>query len=358
MSLSMGFILIWISMMASVLVSNTFKDNVSAKQTLHVFQTHKQMARIVFSIGHEMVSTVDWLVSIESKPRSRSLTIEEAIGITWKMTDSVISDVRRVCNDEELPKLLTLIEFKLSKIRSNEVFVGQNPLKIIKSYDTLFEAIERKSFSLDFASNPSTVRPDIQTSITYPLFIKGMAKRFSELSLGTVFVRSDITINKSDYYYYHFISKHLIDSAFQLNPRVQNRYFELQDSDGTSEVLVTLMDDNLNRRDNHLANLYLNSVKNEIAILLRARDFLNTSVSAQVTQSVTLNDRVLAFHMTIAVIAVFAVILSLTLLCSAFGYKQNKNVLKTDTNGERNDNTVYSIEFDDKVQIFGTNSSK
>ncbi|XP_054161850.1 uncharacterized protein LOC128959856 [Oppia nitens] len=358
MALSLGFLTIWILVMASVLVSNSYKDNVSAKQTLQVLRTHKEMARIVFAIGHEMVSTVDWLVSIEPKSHT-SLTIEEAIGITWKMTDLVITEIRKELRGRDLTemlKLLSLIELRLSQLRANNVFVGQNPIKIIKFYDIMFEMIERKSFSLDSESNPSSIKSDIQTSITYPLFIKGMAKRFVELSFGTVFIRSDITINKSDYYYYHFISKQLIDSAFQLNPKVQNRYLELHDSDSSSDVLITLLDESIDRKDNHLANLYLNSVKNEIAILLRAKDFLVTSVSSHATQSLVVIEKVLAFHLTVAIIAIFTVFLCLTLLCSAFGRKHDNKTM-SDMNVDRND-PIYSLEFDDKIKIFATNTAK
>lgn len=53
-SLSLGFLVIWTTVIAAVLVSHTFRDNVSAKETLKIFQTHKQIGKIVFAIGHEM----------------------------------------------------------------------------------------------------------------------------------------------------------------------------------------------------------------------------------------------------------------------------------------------------------------
>jgi len=109
------------------------------------------------------------------------------------MTDSVISDIRDETNAEDmenLTNLLTLVELKLAKFRGSFVFVGQNPLTVIKFYDELCDIIERKSFLLDTLSNGAIVRRHIPLpSTSYAFFIKGMAKRFAELAFGTVFVR-------------------------------------------------------------------------------------------------------------------------------------------------------------------------
>ena len=56
MSLSLGFLVIWTSVLAAVLITHSFKDNLSAKETVHSFKVHKQIARLVFTIGHEMGS--------------------------------------------------------------------------------------------------------------------------------------------------------------------------------------------------------------------------------------------------------------------------------------------------------------
>ena len=175
--------------------------------------------------------------------------------------------------------------------------------------------------------------------------------------------RSEISVNTSDYFYYHFISRELIDNAFELNPRAQNRYLELQDSDQTSDVFVNILDTGFKRGDSHISNIYLNSIKNEIAILLRAKDFLNASVGPQVNQTAELSHKMLAFHLAIALIAVLAVVLCMALLCSAFRYTHSKQSIfsykfdktKSAFNVERND-IVYSLEFDDQIKILGTNS--
>lgn len=121
----------------------------------------------------------------------------------------------------------------------------------------------------------------------------------------------------------------------------------------------------MKRGDNHFASLYLNSVKNEIAVLLRAKDFLNASLFLQVSQLAAISHKVLAFHISIAIIAVVAVILCLALLCCSFRYtdtKQNVLSYKFDNskfgynhNQERND-SVYILDSDDKTKILGTNS--
>ena len=112
------------------------------------------------------------------------------------MTDSVISDIKDENSGQEvdvLSELLTLVELKLSKFRTNNVFISQNPLNVIKFYDNLCETIERKSFKLDAVSNVPILRRHTPTALmattSYALFVKGMAKRFAELSFGTVLVR-------------------------------------------------------------------------------------------------------------------------------------------------------------------------
>lgn len=142
-----------------------------------------------------IVSTVDWLVSIGPKHNS-TLSIDDAIGITWKMTDSVISDIRDENNEQEvdiLTDVLSSVELKLSKFRSNNVFISQNPLNVIKFYDNLCEIVGRKGFNLDSLSNIPLMRRITPTALmattSYALFIKGMIKRFAELSFGTVLVR-------------------------------------------------------------------------------------------------------------------------------------------------------------------------
>jgi len=219
---------------------------------------------------------------------------------------------------------------------------------------------------LDTLSSGAIVRRHIPLpSTSYAFFIKGMAKRFAELSFGTVFVRSDISVNKSDFFHYHYSSRELIDNAFQLNPRAQNRYWELQESERTAQVLMSLLADNIRRGDNHFASLYLNSVKTEIATLLRAKDYLNASISLQVSQLAGISYKVLAFHLSIAIIAIAAVLLCMALLCCSFRYTDTKqNILsykfdnsKFGYNQERND-AIYSLDFDDKTKISGTTSYK
>ena len=170
-------------------------------------------------------------------------------------------------------------------------------------------------------------------------------------------------MNTSEYFYYHFISRELIDNAFELNPRAQNRYFELKEGDQTSNVFVSLLDSGLKRGDTHIANIYLNSIKNEIAFLLRAKDFLSASVTPQVNQSADISHKMLAFHLAVALIAILAVILCMALLCSAFRFTHSKQSVfsykfdksKSGFNVERND-IVYNLEFDDQIKILGTNS--
>ena len=53
-SLSLGFLVIWTAVIAGVLVSNTVSDNFAAKETVKIFKTHEDIAKLTFAIGHEM----------------------------------------------------------------------------------------------------------------------------------------------------------------------------------------------------------------------------------------------------------------------------------------------------------------
>lgn len=158
----------------------------------------------------------------------------------------------------------------------------------------------------------------------------------------------------------HYSSRELIENAFQLNPRAQLRYWELQEQDPKgSQVLLSLCEDmlagSLNRGDAHFASLYLNTVKKEIAMLLRAKDFLYTSLSTQIEQLAGTRHKVLAFHLSIAIIAITSVVLCLALLCCSFRYVGSKS-------NQFNDNkfncckdeireSVYNVDYNDKSQM-------
>lgn len=138
------------------------------------------------------MSTVDWLLTASLNPKSPYDQVE-SIQFTWRMTDSVIESVKEKAHSkwvQGLSNLLSLIEAKLADIRMTRVYVGVNPLNVIQFYLNLSEVIERKCFLLDALSMNGLVRRHFPLpSTAYALFIKGMSKRFAELSHGTVYVR-------------------------------------------------------------------------------------------------------------------------------------------------------------------------
>lgn len=178
----------------------------------------------------------------------------------------------------------------------------------------------------------------------------------------------------------------MIENAFQLNPRAQIRYLELQEQESReAQVLFYLVEDILSgtpqRGSNKFAAMYLNSVKDEIAMLLRAKEYINSALQNQIGQLVGTRQKVLAFHLSIALIAILAVTLCLTLYCCSFRYfniktlisLSNSNSNSNDSNLARGDrdnesvssngslsdhDSVYKVDCNDKSQIVKSKNNK
>lgn len=138
------------------------------------------------------MSIVDWLLTPEAMKRSQSqVHIGEVIGITWKMTDSVIEEVRGRARKNWIPgtqNLLSMVEFKLAKFRGSSIYAGVNPVNVIRFYLDLCDAIERRCLTMDSVSHNKLVSQQLP-SVSYALFVRGMSRRFAELAFGTVYVR-------------------------------------------------------------------------------------------------------------------------------------------------------------------------
>lgn len=189
-------------------------------------------------------------------------------------------------------------------------------------------------------------------------------------------------MNKTKFFELHYESRSLIENAFQLNPRAQMRYSELQEQESReAQVLFYLVEDILSgtpqRGSNKFAAMYLNSVKDEIAMLLRAKEYINSALQNQIGQLVSTRQKVLAFHLSIALIAMLAVTLCLTLYCCSFRYFNMKALISLShsnsnasnlTREDRDNESVTSsgslsdhdnvYKVDDKSQIVKSKNNK
>ncbi|GBN64653.1 hypothetical protein AVEN_262826-1 [Araneus ventricosus] len=321
-SLALGFLVIWTAVLAGVLVSRTLKDEASAKETTKVFYTHEDVGKVLFALGHELVSTVDWILSTSDK------TKVDNIVVTWKITDSMMSKIKEETSDRWLTSVISMLDTlqeRLTVFRETVSDVKSNPLSTVKFYLDLSDWVLQRCFLIDYAGQHLPV-----PSLPYTLFVRGMAQRFGELALGTIYVKSDMPINKSEFFKLRTGSEELMEASFHFIPRARTKWMELQEQEpGVQKVMEAVVEDILSgsslRGQKELANNYLDGVKEQIAMLLLTKEVLNASLSSWVERLSQRSHNTLAFHMSIAIVAVVAVILCLIVTscsCSYFSKDQ------------------------------------
>jgi len=170
-------------------------------------------------------------------------------------------------------------------------------------------------------------------------------------------------MNRSEYFHLHQTSQELIETAFSLNPRAQLRFWELREQDPeVTKALVSVSDDILsggfNRHSHQLTMKYLDSVKEEIAMLLLSKEFLNNTISSQIVLIAKTQNKALAFHMSISAVALVAVFLCLALLCCSFRFITSRSTsstcIGTDELSDSHEN-IYAITNNDMAQILTPN---
>lgn len=316
-SLALGFLVIWTAVLAGVLVSRTLKDEASAKETTKVFHTHEDVGKLIFALGHELVSTIDWMLSTPDKTKIDNITV------TWKITNSVLSEVKEDSVDRWVTSVISMLDTlqeRLGVFRESITDSKSNPVSTVKFYLELSDWVLQRCFLLDYAGQHLPV-----PSLPYTLFVRGMSQRFGELALGTIYVKSDISINKSDFLKLKTGSEELMEAAFHFTPRARTKWMELQEQEpGVQKVMASVMDDVLSgsnlRGETSLATEYLNGVKEQIAMLLLTKEVLNTTLSSWVDRLSQRSHNTLAFHMSIAIVAVVAVILCLIVTSCSCSY--------------------------------------
>lgn len=358
-SLSLGFLIIWTAVLAGILVSRTVKDQGIADETIDVFHIHEHVGKISFSLGHEMVSTVDWLLSDNPEPK------KDTLKVTWKMTDNVIENVRNhgVANhwvkiSENNAGLLDTIQAKLQRIRKS-ITVNSNPVDVVHVFSDLNKLLLKKSFKHQELMEHLQTLP--LPSASYTLFVKGMFQRFGEVALGTIFVKTDIPLNKTEFLEMRTNSQTLMDMAFSFVPHAHGRWKELREQDPQIALVTNAVAEKILTHDSTHRSLdlerkgfstgltmaYLDGVKEQISTLLLTKEVLNTAVSAWVDKTYHKARNSLAFHLSVSIVALLAVLVCLIVTGCTFTYigkLQNEGKLTS----YGNDN-YYSTS--DKAQI-------
>lgn len=275
------------------------------------------------------VSTVDLLLA-EDPQQMQSRGTNKVLSITWQQTDSILDAVTARSLSTWTPGthvLLETVQEKLAQFREKNLRRELNPVKAIDIFTNICNNIEREFRALSGFPVASGMAPTSHllpfSSSSYLLFNRGMAKRLAEIALGTYYFRSSGLMNATNYFDLHYSSKELMKAAFKYNPRAQLRYFELQIQDPQVEQALLLVGSDIlnggvNRSSNVYAARYLDGVKQEIATLLLAKDFLNTTISNQLRQIEKDSFKKLNFNLCVSSIALAIVLMSVVMTCCTF----------------------------------------
>lgn len=324
-ALSVGFLLIWTSVISGLLLSSCLTDKAMTDDSEAIFNGHQDVGKVLFALGHEMVSTVDLLLSQDSRSDMIGYS-KEALQITWQMTDVILNQV--IANNHM--KLATHLQFPYERwmeFRGRSISFKTDPRDAVNLYLLVSRDLEKhyQKFtpsSIYYSPSNALKTPFVNTGVSYSLLNSGLFQRFGEIALGTCYMRSLLLINHTEFLDLQFASRALIEAAFQFHPRAQQRYYELRssnDADQIEEALSIVRQDILtggrNRNNSLLAQTYLEGVKNEIAQLLLTKDYLNTTIYHQIKMTSQQTRSTFIFYLSVTIIALIAVLSCLALLC-------------------------------------------
>lgn len=298
-SLSLGFLVIWTAVLAGVLISKTLKDDASSKAALGTLKLHEDIAKVTFALGHEMVSTVDWLLSDTSSGDSSA--DQRALALTWRVTDDVLASA------SPDPGTTARLAVFRQTVRRNFT----SPLDTSSFYLSLCNTLLHRHL---FPSSPD----EPSATLAHALFVRGMSLRMGQLALGTVYIRSAADVNVTEYAGLNAVSQELLETAFHLGPRARARWAQLQERRPTT-ALDDVAEDMAGggTRKAKLAPAFLEEVKQQLALLLMAREVLGSSLQAWAQRGERGARAALAFHSSIAGVALVAVLLCLIVVaCS------------------------------------------
>ncbi|XP_077483184.1 uncharacterized protein LOC144093534 [Amblyomma americanum] len=298
-SLSLGFLVIWTAVLAGVLISKTLKDDACSKAALGALKIHEDIAKVTFALGHEMVSTVDWLLS-DGSPGESSAD-QRALALIWRVTDDVLASA-----SPDAGTTARLAVFRQT-VRRNFT----SPLDTSSFYLSLCNSLLQRHL---FPSSPD----EPSATLAHALFVRGMSLRMGQLALGTIYVRSAADVNVTEYASLGAISQELLETAFHLGPRARARWAQLQER-RPSTALDDIAEDMAagGSRKAKLAPMFLEEVKQQLALLLMAREVLGSSLQTWAQRGDKGARAALAFNSSVAGVALVAVLLCLIVVgCS------------------------------------------
>ncbi|UYV60430.1 hypothetical protein LAZ67_1001144 [Cordylochernes scorpioides] len=230
-SLSIGFLIIWTAFLSGVLVSRTYKDDTISQHSTDLFMEYEDLGQITFVLGHELVSMVDWLLVNATSP-------VESLHITWQTTDQELQSIgtRRTGDGRRSSPEIPVLTRELEAVRKR----AKQPIDAIRGYQSLMTGIAAESGRRHEQQTPA---------FAYSLFIQGMAQRFTELALTTIYLND----NRPELVELHGSSQKLMEAAFSFSPRTRLKWAEMQ-----QQVVET--------------GHYLNDVRKHLTFLLLAKE--------------------------------------------------------------------------------------
>ncbi|XP_076309422.1 uncharacterized protein LOC143224883 isoform X2 [Tachypleus tridentatus] len=293
-----------------------FEEEEVTKQTNALFIAHEDIGKISFALGRELVSTVNLLLSQGSKEQ------KDFHDVTWKITDKIWRNVQERSIDHlvvSVFQLLDNVEVKLKKHRST-LTLESNPYELVNFYLNINNMILNQCFNLDYKHQLPV------PSVLHTLFIQGMSQRFGELGLGLIYVKSNLTFNKTEYLALRAGSTQLLSMSFHFIPRAKAKWVELHHQNPrVGEVLELVAEDILAggqlQGKKELSKAYLDSVMEELAMLFLTKEVLNTTLSSTIERLTQSTRNTVAFNMSICIVALVVVIICLIIsVCSFFRY--------------------------------------
>ncbi|UXI18660.1 LIM and SH3 domain protein F42H10.3 [Sarcoptes scabiei] len=324
-AMCLGFLFIWSNVISLIFISNKVDESRQMERTLYRFIEQEHISGIMFVVGQEILFTVDCLVSIQLNV-SNEEDLSNYMKLTWNATDKMIDDARSSLEESQqsqsssqtLTDLLNLIEAKLNTIRANLTLSTDNPTYIINSFKEIFILAELYYVE----KSPQEVDNQLITSFQYiqsgpySLFLKGMNRRFIELTYGTIYhtapqllnISNDIETEVSNYFYYFYTSHELIENAFTMDSRIYRRYKEF-----VQTKHIRIMQDNLNVNQYRLTGReYTEFVSDVEAYLLGAKEILNAALRE------ILNDTIGSKNPTMFYAIISGIYFLVLLLCITF----------------------------------------
>lgn len=254
------------------------------------------------------VVTVDWLLN-RSKAHVATMTVLQA----QQKTDELITDLSE-------PELELLRE-KIFQIRDS-ILHSMNAEEAVELYFRINEELLRKCFSMH---QPRHEIPS--PSLAFILFIQGAVKKFEEIALGSLYLKSNGNFStrlKTKFLTSHVEADELIRTSLQFVPQARAAWWESQyehpifsrvrDSVYTGKRFEKKFD-NLSRKN--LVKLHSKLARKQMKSLSDTRAAMNDLFTNWIVKIEKHSQNSLSFHLSLAGAAVIVLLFSIVIIgCS------------------------------------------